>query len=321
MSKNVFISYSWDNRNHEDWVLGLAADLRRAGINANLDKTITQSGTVNLDKMMIDGMRNNDKVVLILTEQYAEKADENIGGVGFETLLSIPILKSNPDKLILVSRHNSSISSTLPFHLKSYYAIDFSNDNEYFSQLNELVHKIREVNMYNLPPVGEPVELKPKEIRGNLERSMDELIPNLKVYSDDDKKDYLRGVINEIWSIINELSIRTNERNSNFTYKIEQNSKDEKIVYFYMNNTIKAGIHMRLANTFGRNAQILLSYGSNLTQGNVNSFNDMINCEVDSNNELKISGLRMGFSSNRGNSPREISESIWKDQVLGSLKY
>jgi len=116
MSKNVFISYSWDNRNHEDWVLGLAADLRRAGINANLDKTITQSGTVNLDKMMIDGMRNNDKVVLILTEQYAEKADENIGGVGFETLLSIPILKSNPDKLILVSRHTAFVKLVVAFY-------------------------------------------------------------------------------------------------------------------------------------------------------------------------------------------------------------
>lgn len=321
MSKNVFLSYSWDSVNHEEWVLGLAADLRRAGINANLDKTITQTGNVNLDRMMIDGIKNNDKVVMILTEKYAEKSDNNIGGVGFETLLSIPTLKSNPDKLVLISRHNSNISSTLPFHLKGYYAIDFSNDNEYFNQLNELIHKIREVNMFELPPVAEPTELTPKIIRGNLEKNIDTLIPNLKDYSDDDKDDFLRGVMLEIWSFLNELSVRTNERNSNFTYKIESNTENEKIIYFYMNNVLKTGIHIRLGKTFGRNSQMLLSYGMNLTRGNLSSFNDMISCEIDSNNEMTISGLTMSLSSRGKKNSREISESIWKEQVLNRLKY
>ena len=38
----VFISYSWDNPRHKEWVIALANELRRNGIDATLDEFITQ---------------------------------------------------------------------------------------------------------------------------------------------------------------------------------------------------------------------------------------------------------------------------------------
>ncbi|WP_027398705.1 toll/interleukin-1 receptor domain-containing protein [Anaerovorax odorimutans] len=321
MSTKVFVSYSWDSMEHEEWVLGLVADLRRAGISATLDKAITQSGTVNLDRMMIEGFKDNDKVVMVLTEKYAEKADQNLGGVGFETLLSIPILKSNSDKLIFISRHKSSISVTLPFHLKSYYSIDFSDDGLYFDKISELIYKIREVNMHELPPVAEVPELIPKRVKGNLERAREALIPNLAEYNKTDKEGFLATKMQEIWNVFTQLSKMTKGKNSNFSFDVIVDTPTEKMIYFYINRDIKTGIHMRLHDMFGSTTQIVLSYGTRFTQGSSNSFNEMISCEVNSSNELELSGLTMAFSGRKSKEPKEIAETIWKDNVVQGLKY
>ncbi|MCG1012151.1 TIR domain-containing protein [Tepidanaerobacter sp. GT38] len=50
----VFISYSWDSEEHENWVAFLAAKLRENGVDATIDKFETQSKTVNLNRMMIE---------------------------------------------------------------------------------------------------------------------------------------------------------------------------------------------------------------------------------------------------------------------------
>ena len=38
----VFISYSWDNSEHEEWVMAFANELRQKGVDATIDKFITQ---------------------------------------------------------------------------------------------------------------------------------------------------------------------------------------------------------------------------------------------------------------------------------------
>ncbi|MBE9202649.1 hypothetical protein IQ218_03145 [Synechocystis salina LEGE 06099] len=37
MTKKIFISYSWDNESHQNWVVQLANSLRECGIDANVD--------------------------------------------------------------------------------------------------------------------------------------------------------------------------------------------------------------------------------------------------------------------------------------------
>lgn len=320
MNPKVFISYSWDNKEHEDWVLGLVADLRKAGMNAELDKSITQTGNIHLDKMMVDGFKNYDKVILVLTEQYAKKADNNQGGVGFETLLSLPVLKTDPNKLIPISRHSSSLSNSMPFHLKGYYAIDFSNTIEYFEKFIELKHKICEVNQINLPKVGILEDLNPKEVRGHLEKSMDSLIPDLTVYKEQDKKSFLVQEMSIIWDTIIELSNKTDEANLLFDYVVEVNEKSEKIIYFRVNNVTKTGIHMRLNDNFGRYTQIILSFNTHLEKGNSSHYNEMIDCNINDKNELELTGLAFSYSSGKAKNPSEIAKKIWKNNVVQQLK-
>lgn len=61
--KKVFVSYNWRTPQHEQWVLDLVNHLRRDGVNTLLDKLITQTSTVQLERMMIDEMKNSDYVI------------------------------------------------------------------------------------------------------------------------------------------------------------------------------------------------------------------------------------------------------------------
>lgn len=321
MNPKVFISYSWDSKEHEEWVVNLVADLRRAGIIATLDKSITQEGNVNLDKMMIDGFKDSDKVILVLTENYAEKSDNNQGGVGFETIISLPVLRTEPNKLIPISRHNGRLSDSMPFHLKSNYIIDFSKDAKYFEQLTELIYKIREVNLIELPEVGELKELTPRKVKGHLENSMDALIPNLTEYKEQDKNAYLIQEMNKMWDIFIDLSKRTMQANHTFTYEIAVDEPAEKMIIFKVNDNTKIGIHMRIHSMFSSYSQIVLSYGTRFTKGDSSSFNEMISCSVNSSNELELSGLSMNFGGNKSKNPIEMAKNIWSSNIVQQLKY
>lgn len=321
MQPKVFISYSWDSKEHEEWVLGLVADLRRAGVNATLDKSITQEGNVNLDKMMIDGFKDSDKVILVLTENYASKADNNYGGVGFETIISLPVLRKTPNKLIPISRHHGKLSDSMPFHFQSNYIIDFSQEENYFDSLQELIHKIREVNLIELPEVGKPIELSPRKIKGHLENSLDSLIPNLTKYEEQNKEEFLLQEMNTMWKTFVDLANRTADANTNFSFVIAVDEVSEKMIYFKVNNSIKTGIHMRIHNMFNSYSQIVLSYGTKFTKGDASSFNEMISCSVNDKNELELSGLSMSFSGKKTKNPVEMAKEIWSTYIVSYLKY
>ena len=82
MPKKVFVTYSWDLEEHEIWVMKLVNTLRKDdGIDATLDKYILQDGTNNLNGMMVDNIHNYDYIVVVLTENYKERANNEIGGV------------------------------------------------------------------------------------------------------------------------------------------------------------------------------------------------------------------------------------------------
>ncbi|GAB6106712.1 toll/interleukin-1 receptor domain-containing protein [Fusibacter bizertensis] len=321
MKPKVFVSYSWDDKEHEEWVMGLVVDLRRTGIDATFDKYITQDGNVHLDKMMVDGFKDSDKVILVLTENYASKADNNLGGVGFETLLSLPVLRADPDKLVLISRHHGRLSDVIPFHLKGYYVIDFSDDNAYFDNLSELTHKIRDVKLFELPEVGEPIDLLPRSIKGNLDKAIDGLIPNLTQYNDQDFIDFLIQSMRMLWNTLLDLAKRTSELNSTFTYDVELDQEKEKIMFFKINNVTKIGIHIMINDSFGSHRHITISYGTGFKQGSSNSFNEMISCSINSKNELELDGLTMSFTRNNSKNPSEMAKAIWASHIVMYLKH
>ena len=84
----VFISYAWASKEYANKVHKFAAKLRDAHINVVLDTWDMEPGNyINtfMDKCVKDKTITN--VLILMDPVYAEKADNNIGGVGYEAHL------------------------------------------------------------------------------------------------------------------------------------------------------------------------------------------------------------------------------------------
>jgi hypothetical protein len=148
----VFISYSHESDEHKKWVLHLASELRNKGVDAVLDVWDLKPGE-DVARFM-EHLASVDRVVIVCSEQYAQKAAVGKGGVGYETMLVtaeilqdrgvvkfIPILRNNPNK-------------TLPPFLRSRMWIDFERDVDYSTKLEELTRVLHEVPAHPKPPLG-----------------------------------------------------------------------------------------------------------------------------------------------------------------------
>ena len=78
----IFISYSWDDEEHKKWVKKLADSLKMHGINVLLDQYLPK-GT-SLTRFMMEGIKKADKVLIIGTPLYKEKAENYVGGTNIE---------------------------------------------------------------------------------------------------------------------------------------------------------------------------------------------------------------------------------------------
>jgi 5'-deoxynucleotidase YfbR-like HD superfamily hydrolase len=174
----VFISYSWDSEEHKMWVIALTNELRISGIDALIDEFITQKGTVNLNGMMVENIRDKDYILVILTENYAAKAEALAGGVGYETTLIYNVMKNNPEKIIPILRSSGNSNNAIPFYLKGYTYIDFSHDAEFNSKFEDLILKIRKIDKFEIEKLGELKEIKSKKV------TMDSIIERAPIISD-----------------------------------------------------------------------------------------------------------------------------------------
>jgi hypothetical protein len=166
-SPTVFFSYSWDNEDHKLWVLRLAAELIRNGIEVLIDEWNLDKYNNDLHFFMESGIRSSEKVIMICTPEYAEKANERKGGVGVEnTIITGEFYdKSKDNKFIpIVRKYEKKLSDSLPSFLKTKYSIDFSKDPEFRSKLEELERKILNIPRFKKPELGTLPKLTSHEI-------------------------------------------------------------------------------------------------------------------------------------------------------------
>lgn len=149
----AFISYSWDNEDHKNWVARLAADLRGHGIDCILDQWDARAGE-DLPKFMEQMDTGSDYVICIVSQAYTSKCNiSEVGGVQYEKrILSgklysegvkgriIPILRNNPDRRI-------------PIFLFSIQYIDFCVDEDYEEKYEELCRLLHKASIPK-PPLG-----------------------------------------------------------------------------------------------------------------------------------------------------------------------
>lgn len=155
--KTVFISYSWDNQAHQEWVLNLAKDLiSKFGINVILDQFELSAGK-DLTYFMESSIEKADKVLVILTPNYKKKAEERKSGVGYETSMITQEIFESPIskvKFIPILREGKQAISA-PKFLKSKLYHQMDDDNLYINKLYELSRIIYEKPLIEKPELGE----------------------------------------------------------------------------------------------------------------------------------------------------------------------
>ena len=156
MAKNpkVFISYSHDSPEHKQWVSELAARLRRDGIDAILDQWDLGLGN-DVTRFMERGIVNADRVLVICTDEYVNKANAGEGGVDYERMIINAQLVQNlgTDKFIPIIRQASGKEKTPTFLGTRVYA-DFRNDSQFDAECEKLIRELHEIPIIEKPPLG-----------------------------------------------------------------------------------------------------------------------------------------------------------------------
>lgn len=153
----VFISYSWDSQEHEDWIVNLATKLCDNGVNAILDKWDLGSLGKPLPHFMEKSIANSRRVICVMTPNYKTKTDNLGGGVGYEySIISAEIFTDgvNTSKFIPLFRSGTD-ADAIPTVLKGRKYVDMRDDSKFEDKfLNELLRDIHEEPKFKKPTVG-----------------------------------------------------------------------------------------------------------------------------------------------------------------------
>ena len=75
----AFLSYTWEDEPHREWVRALAAQLRGDGVEAILDRRHTVPGD-QLPQFMESAVRDSDFVLVVCTPSYRHKSNRRAVG-------------------------------------------------------------------------------------------------------------------------------------------------------------------------------------------------------------------------------------------------
>lgn len=216
----VFVTYSWDNEDHNEKVIAFTNFLRDNGFHAEIDRMLIQNETAKDFKIMMHkGMTDYQKVVVILSEGYKNKAEKFKGGVGTEYSLILKDIETNPNKYILISfeGHNDDIA---PLFFKSREIIDFSTEND--EEKRKLFAKLLNSKLYEFSKVSAELPKIEAYITPSLFPKSDNnnLISDVKLNTNTGTASYLYQLLKLIELELN-LSFTNSSDNTLNEYNIE----------------------------------------------------------------------------------------------------
>lgn len=151
--KVVFISYSWDSKEHQEWVGQLADDLTKNGIYVLYDG-YNEDGTP-IDMFMELGIQRADKVIVIGTPNFLLKYNASSSGAAFEGyIIRAYVIQSVGTKKIIPCLRKGNYKLSFPMILSSRKGHDFSDDNNYEQELEDLCREIWEKPKRQRPVLG-----------------------------------------------------------------------------------------------------------------------------------------------------------------------
>jgi hypothetical protein len=146
----VFISYKWEDPDHNAWVERLARDLRSRGIEALLDKWEIRYGE-SFSDYMTRGIETADAVLFIMTPKSISAAESKApegGAVKFEVQLSTARrIAGEAFRFIGVLRRGDRAA----VHFRDFRYADFRDDASYQTSLQLLVSDL--LGNVEKPPV------------------------------------------------------------------------------------------------------------------------------------------------------------------------
>ncbi len=154
----LFVSYSWSDTGHEQWVVNLAAELRESGVDVILDKWDLREGhdaVAFMEQMVTDP--EIMKVVIICDKKYAAKADGRAGGVGTETqIISREVYENQAQKkfVAVVCEKDEDGRPFLPTYYKSRIYIDLSEPDRYSEGFEKLLRWVFDKPLDVRPALG-----------------------------------------------------------------------------------------------------------------------------------------------------------------------
>lgn len=140
--KKVFITYCWENDEHNKWVHKLASDLQSSEFDVIID--VEQPLGIELSRFMEQTIASVDKVLIIATPEYKKRADNRERGVGYETLLITDdlIKDQNRIKFIPIIRSGSKDNS-YPIYLGNRKGLYMREEDDYNQALSNLIRNIK----------------------------------------------------------------------------------------------------------------------------------------------------------------------------------
>lgn len=323
MSNKVFVSYSWDSENHKIWVHNLVNDLRKEGFEANYDQALTAVSTVNLYQMMIENISKNDYVILVITENYTTKADDYSGGVGYETLMMLPLIQENLNKLIILIKQPGRTDKKVPVYLKGIHYFDFSSPSNYVDEFDKLIYRLQKVPQVFLEPVGEmKIRVPKKSSKDNMEIAERISMPKLSPPNDLEKEKFLKAAYAEIINSLKKMLDQLILSNPELIYEVEDKSSSEKLFKFYLKGNSIHRLRIWLGSFGGGSEQVNFSVGAFEAFSGNNGINGWVSAEVNSDYDL-ILKMPMNFkgSSNEAMTEEMIAKEIFDSYIVAYLKH
>ncbi|MCZ8514340.1 TIR domain-containing protein [Paenibacillus filicis] len=137
----IFVTYSRDSEEHIEFVNSFTELLNENGFNARNDISLVKEETaISFPQMMYKNIIHSDKVIVVLSAGYKEKADNFTGGVSFEFELIIKDIDDNPLKYVLVCRDERTVDIT-PLFFKDRDILSLRE--EQLSNYKNLFEKLR----------------------------------------------------------------------------------------------------------------------------------------------------------------------------------
>ncbi len=157
----AFVSYSWDDEQHKDWVARLATRLRNDGVKTILDQWHTAPGD-QLTEFMERQIRENNYVLVVCTPNYRKRSNERKGGVGYEgDIMSAEVLNQGNHRKFIPILARGQWKDAAPSWLKGKYYVDLSSQDKLKSNYPDLITTLLGERV-SAPPVRETSMISPE---------------------------------------------------------------------------------------------------------------------------------------------------------------